>query len=292
MKSDGNIVPPSAITVSTRTLAEAGVAVLCVEPADSPPVRHRCRICVRVGPRRGFATAQDERVLTEKRLHRDAPYDLKPITAATLADLNRRTFEENYLPAAIAPEALEANDRTYEQRLAASKMVASAAEPIPTVLGLLVLSDRPRDFLAGAYVQFLRIAGTDLSDPITDELVVDGPIVPLLLRLDDKLIAHNHVAIDYTSSTLEQRRWTIRSPRYNNSGETRSCTGRTKEPTRPFTSIGSTTASVFATRVALMGSSRQRRSASPASGITGIRTSPKRCGSSASSNVSARPSPP
>jgi ATP-dependent DNA helicase RecG len=74
--------------------------------------------------------------------------------------LNRRLFEDRYLPAALAPEVLAANDRTLEQRLAATKMIVTADEPTPTVLGVLVLGNRPRDFLPGAYVQFLRIAGT------------------------------------------------------------------------------------------------------------------------------------
>ena len=43
------------------------MAVITVLPADSTPVRYRGRIRIRIGPRRGIASAQDERILNEKR---------------------------------------------------------------------------------------------------------------------------------------------------------------------------------------------------------------------------------
>jgi len=205
VKSDGNIVPPPTLTVAKHALRGADVAVVTVWPADSPPVRFKGRVHIRVGSRRGIATAQDERILTEKRRHRDRPFDIQPIRSAKVGDLDQRRFEEEYLPAAFAEEVLAANDRTHEQRLAATKMVVAADDPTPTVLGLLVLCDRSRDFLPGAYLQFLRIAGNDLSDPIVDEQVIDGTVSDLLRRIDDKLAAHNRTAVDLKSSDRERR---------------------------------------------------------------------------------------
>ena len=205
MKTDGNIVPPPTLTVGKRTLKGREVAVVTVEPSDSPPVRYRGRIWIRIGPRRGIASAQDERILNEKRRYRDVPFDARPVPTATLGDLSRRAFEEEYLVSAFAGDVLAANDRSYQQRLASTKMVASADEPTPTVLGLLVLGTQPRDFLPGAYVQFLRVAGRELADPIVDELVIDGPVADLLRRVDDKLASHNRTAVDFTSGSTEVR---------------------------------------------------------------------------------------
>ena len=205
IKTDGNILPPPTLTVSKRLLRGSHVAVIMVQPADSPPVRYKGRIHIRIGPRRGIASAQDERILNERRRHQDRPFDVQPVPSATLADLNRRLFEETYLPAAFATDVLEANDRSYEQRLAATKMVGSADEPVPTVLGVLVLSARTRDFLPGAYVQFLRIAGGELGDPVVDELQIDGAIHEVLQGLDGKLVSHNRTAVDFTSGPTEQR---------------------------------------------------------------------------------------
>lgn len=205
IKTDGNILPPPTLTVTQHTLQGADVAVICVEPADSPPVRYKGRIYIRIGPRHGIASAQDERILNEKRRYRDRPFDVQPVPSASISDLDRRFFEEIYLPAAFAPDVLEANERSYEQRLASTKMIVAVDAPIPTVLGLLTLSSHTRDFLPGAYIQFLRIAGQNLGDPISDELLIDGTVNDLLRRIDEKLLAHNRTAVDFTSGTVEQR---------------------------------------------------------------------------------------
>jgi ATP-dependent DNA helicase RecG len=207
IKSDGRIVPQPSMTVERRRLKGADMAVLCVWPADAPPVRCNGRIWIRTGPRRELASAQDERILNERRRFRDQPFDLRPVAHATLADLSAARFEEDYLPGAFAADVLAANQRSYEQRLAACRMIASVDDPIPTVLGILTLSRKPTFFLPGAYVQFLRIQGTQLSDAIVDEAVIDGPLQQMVLRLDEKLASHNRVQVDFTSQTLEKRRY-------------------------------------------------------------------------------------
>ena len=55
-------------------------------------------------PRRAIASAQDERILNEKRRHRDQPFDVQPVRTGTLDDLDLRFFEKTYLPAAFAPD--------------------------------------------------------------------------------------------------------------------------------------------------------------------------------------------
>lgn len=206
MKTDGNIVPPPTLAVTKHTLRGHEMAVVTVWPSDSPPVRYKGRIWIRVGPRRAIASAQDERILNERRRHGDRPFDVRGVPSSVTSDLDRRRFEDEYLAAAFAADVLAANERSYEQRLAATKMVVAADDPTPTVLGLLVLGTRTRDFIPGAFVQFLRIAGTELSDPITDESLLDGPIAEVLRRVDEKLNAHNRTAVDLTSADQEQRR--------------------------------------------------------------------------------------
>jgi ATP-dependent DNA helicase RecG len=176
IKTDGNIVPPPTLTVSKRHLNGADMAVITVEPADSPPVRYKGRIWIRIGPGRAVATAQDERILNEKRRHGDRPFDLRPVSSASLADLDKRLFEDTYLGLAFAPDVLALNDRTYEQRLAATKMIVTSDDPTPTVLGLLVLGINTLNFIPSAYIQFLRIAGIEPGDPIVDEQVVSGTV--------------------------------------------------------------------------------------------------------------------
>ena len=132
-------------------------------------------------------------------------FDAQPVRSATLADLSRWRFEESYLPSAFSADVLAANDRSYEQRLAATKMIVSVDEPTPTVAGILVLGLRPRDFLPGAYVQFLRVAGLEWGDPVHDEALLEGPIEDMARRIDEKLAAHNRTAVDFTSGSVEIR---------------------------------------------------------------------------------------
>jgi ATP-dependent DNA helicase RecG len=180
IKTDGQIRPPPTLTVEKRRLRGADVAVVTVQPADAPPVSHRGRVWIRVGPRRAIASEQDERLLNERRRHRDLPFDLQPVLPASLADLNRRLFEEEYLPSAVAPDVLAANERSYEQRLAAARMIVAPDQPTPTVLGILALAHRPDDFIGGDFIQFLRIGGTRLSDPVLDAKRISGPLGELL----------------------------------------------------------------------------------------------------------------
>lgn len=212
VKADGNIVPPPTLTVARQNLRGTDVAVVLVWPADAPPVRYRGRVWIRVGPRRAVASAQDERILNEKRRHRDQHFDSQPIATATIEDLSRARFEQEYLPHAVHPDVLAANDRSYEQRLAATKMIVSTTDPRPTVAGVLVLGIRPQDFLPGAYVQFLRIGGVSLADPVRDEARLDGTLLDMARRADEKLTAHNQTSVDLTSGPVEVRSSTYPLP--------------------------------------------------------------------------------
>ncbi len=205
MKTDGNILPPPTLTVEKRVLDGKEVAVVTVQPSDSPPVRFKGAIHIRIGPRRAIATIQEERNLNEKRRFGDLPFDLQVIPTSSVSDLNLTQFEHEYLPQAFSPEILADNERTLEERLAATKMIVLANEPMATVMGMLILGKSPQDYIPGAYVQFLRIGGSELSDEILDSEDIRGAVPDLLRRLDDKLSAHNRIAVDFTTGALEQR---------------------------------------------------------------------------------------
>lgn len=205
IKTDGNILPPPSMLVEKRMLKGADVAVMTVLPSDSPPVRYKGVIHVRSGPRRGIATEQDERILNEKRRAHTLPFDIQPVPGATVSDLSIPRFEEEYLPQAFSSEILEANERSIPQRLATTKMIAAADNQTATVLGLLVLGKRPRDVIPNSYIQFLRIDGVELSDPIVDNEIIDGTIPEIVRRIDDKMKAHISTGVNLTGSDKERR---------------------------------------------------------------------------------------
>lgn len=204
MKTDGNILPLPVLSVEKRLLKGAEMAVVTVMPSDMPPVKYEGRIWIRTGPRRALANEQEERILNERRRYKNLPFDIYPVPSSKISDLSRVIFENEYLPAAFAADVLEANGRTYAERLTSCKMVVSPDDTTPTVLGLLAMGKSPQDFLPGAYIQFLRIDGTELADPVIDEENISGALVEMLRRAEEKLKAHNRMAIDITSAPTHQ----------------------------------------------------------------------------------------
>ena len=207
IRSNGNIVPFPSMTVQRRTLEGCDVAVVIVEPSDAPPVRYKGTVWVRVGPRRAEATAEDERRLNEKRRAHDLPFDLRPLPSASVDELDLDLFERAYVPAA-QPSMQQANGRSVREKLASVRFATPDPEYDPTVLGVLTVGVDPRRYVPGAYVQFLRIDGTALNDPIKDQAEIDGPLPDLLTRLDEKLRAHLEVRPDFVSADREEKRQT------------------------------------------------------------------------------------
>lgn len=206
MRSDGNILPLPRMSVEKKRISGCDIAVVIVEPSDSPPVRYKGRVYVRVGPSNRHATDEEERTLCEKRRARDLPFDLHPMSSASIGDLDLRLFQEEYLVKAVAPEVLDANRRTIEQQLCSLRLLSPDEPYFPTVLGLLVIGNDAREFVPGAYVQLVRFDGTELTDPIKDQTEIGGPVGQLLLQLDEKFKAHISVASNIADQSIELRR--------------------------------------------------------------------------------------
>ena len=205
IRDDGNILPLPFLTVEKRIVKGRAMAVVHVFPSDMPPVRYKGRIWIRTGPRRAVASEQEERILIEKRRHKHIPYDVYSVPGATVHDFSRLLFEEEYLPSAFASDVIQENNRTYEQKLASCRMITAPGDPIPTISGLLILGKSPQDFIPGAYIQFLRIDGTELADDVADAENVSGNISTMLRGIEQKLNAHNRVAVDIVSAPKEIR---------------------------------------------------------------------------------------
>jgi ATP-dependent DNA helicase RecG len=180
-----------------------------VYPADAPPVRYKGRVWIRVGPRRAIATPEEERRLAEKRKSKDLPFDVHPLHSASLADLDLDLFQRTYLPSALPAEVLDENARSVEHQLASLRLCTPPPDFVPTVLGTLAVGLDPRRYLPGAYIQFLRIDGAELTDPIKTQKEIDGPLPELLRILNNVFEANISVATDITSARKE-----IREPDY------------------------------------------------------------------------------
>jgi ATP-dependent DNA helicase RecG len=188
MRSDGTLLPFPSMTVRRVVLDGCTVAVIEVEPSDNPPVRCDGRVWIRVGPQRGIATADEERRLVEKRRWGSLPYDAHGVKGASLDDLDLRRFEMEYLPAAISAEALAQNHRSQDDQLRALRFVS--VDGTPTVTALLSVGIEPRRWIPGAYVQFLRLDGTQLTDNILDHRELTGTLADQLRQIDEVVRAN------------------------------------------------------------------------------------------------------
>lgn len=207
MRSDGNILPFPTMTVQKKQLNGCDVAVVEVQPSYNPPVRFNGRVWIRVGPRRATATAEEERRLREKQLWGNLPFDQQPVMRATLDDLDMDLFQRNYLPAAVAPDVLAQNQRSVEEQLAALRFLDRQGNP--NVAAILTFGKDPVRWLPGAYLQFVRLDGTELTDPIKDQKEITRPLPELLHQLDEILELNIMTASDIRSGPTE-----IKSPDY------------------------------------------------------------------------------
>ena len=129
--------------------------------------------------------------------------DLRPLSMADIDDFDIELFEHHYLPNAVALEVVGQNKRKTKDQLKALRFLSP--QGIPTILGMLVIGKESRNYIPGAYIQFLRIDGTELTDPIRSQKEISGPLNQLLGRLDDILEAHNNVSASITAGPVEIR---------------------------------------------------------------------------------------
>ncbi|MGI9304756.1 MAG: ATP-binding protein [Gammaproteobacteria bacterium] len=203
MRGDGNILPPPTLHVEKQVLGSCDVATIIVSPSESTPVRYQGRVWVKVGPTVQLATADEERLLAERRRAGDLPFDCRPAVEASTADLNLEFFQTQYLPSAVARDVLELNNRSVDQQLASLRFLTRG---YPSFGALIIFGMDPLGWAPGAYVQFLRIDGEELTDPIRDQKRLTGPVYQVLSRMDELVELNISTATDVVSARTEIRR--------------------------------------------------------------------------------------
>jgi len=131
------------------------------------------------------------------------PFDSRPVVGATLDHLDLEFFRHAYLPAAVAPDVLRENDRSVNQQLVSLRFLSG--HETPNYAAVLVFGRDPRQWLPGAYVQFVRINGTELTDPVRDQKELSGPLQQVLYRLDELLEINISTATDIAGGVRELR---------------------------------------------------------------------------------------
>lgn len=185
IRSDGNVLPQPVMNVGKFFFSDGDVAVVEVYPSDLPPVRYKGRVHIRVGPRKGIANEQEERILSERRVALARSFDARPCTEATLDEIALGQFDA-YRREAVDPETISANDRTVELQLASLRLY-DPEHACLTYAGVLLFGKNPRFFLPGAYVQYLKLSGTDLTELPDDQAEISGDLNSVLRELEGRL---------------------------------------------------------------------------------------------------------
>ena len=202
IRGEGDILPIPSMTVQKRRLNGCEVAVVTVEPSADPPVRYRGRVWVRVGPSVREGSREDERLLSERRRAADLSFDSRPADGVELEDLDMDFLRGHYLPAAVAVDVLDGNRRTIEQQLRSLRLVQAGR---PTWGALLAFGRDPQGRMPGAYVQFLRIDGIEITDPIRNRKQLGGRLDDIVRRLDDLLDLNVSVRTGVAGARRESR---------------------------------------------------------------------------------------
>lgn len=186
MRSNGNILPPPRLNVEKVELRGVPVAVVEVFPSEAPPVRYKGQTWIRVGPRRGTATAEEERRLSERSTARARTFDQRACPGARLDDLMVDSILNDYLPRAVARSVIAENHRSLEEKLAALRLF-DLNRGEPTHAAVLLFGKNPLAYIPGAYVQFVRFDGEQLADPVQNHKELTGNLFTTLLQLDNLL---------------------------------------------------------------------------------------------------------
>jgi Predicted transcriptional regulator containing an HTH domain and an uncharacterized domain shared with the mammalian protein Schlafen len=185
MKTNGKILPqPSIVLSQVFSFDDGDVVVVEVKPSTYPPVRYDGRCWIRVGPRRDRASLEEERILIERRISYAKTYDLVPAMGSSVGDLSIPLFKYSYLPFAIDKETLEENGRTTEEQLASLRFF-DTRENCPTNAGILMFGINPEFYIPGAYIQYVKFIGQEMTTDIEFEKKFSGALFTELQLLDD-----------------------------------------------------------------------------------------------------------
>ena len=179
LRSNVNLEPLPAMSVQKHTIPDGEIAVVEVLPSDLPPVRYKGRVWIRIGPSRRGANQQEERILVEKRAALHKPFDIRPCHGCTLDDLIIDLFSVSYLPAAVDREVIAENQRDVPEQMASLRLYDLAAD-CPTNAAALLFAKDPLRWIAGAYVQFVRWAGTTMADDPISVKSFSGDLLTVL----------------------------------------------------------------------------------------------------------------
>ncbi len=107
----------------------------------------------------------EEWFLTERRTAHMATFDIIPCLRAKLADIDVEGIRNGYLPKAVNEDVLVADRRSIEEQMV-SVGFYDMEHHCPTYAAIILLGKNPKLFFLGAYIQYVKFGGNDLTSEI------------------------------------------------------------------------------------------------------------------------------
>lgn len=150
---------------------------------EDTPVRYKGVVWIRIGARKAVANTEEERILVEKGQAHSSSFDGRPCREATLEDFDLNLFKNEYLPKAVSAKTLERDHRTVAQQMASLRLFDTRFN-CPTYAGILLLGKKTQHFIPGAYIQYVRFAGTTMASKVVKENKFTGNLISMLKELE------------------------------------------------------------------------------------------------------------
>lgn len=182
LRTNGNILPMPSMTVQPFSFEVGDVIVIEVLPSQLPPVRYKGRTCIRIGPRKDYATPVEEEQLAEKKQLYVKSFDMSPCRDSSIDDIDVELFKQGYLPKAVDTSIIDDDNRDIKDQLASLRLFDKLAD-CPTNAGMLLLGKNVKAFLPGAYIQHVQFDGLDNSADIINQNEFSGNLISMLPRL-------------------------------------------------------------------------------------------------------------
>lgn len=121
--------------------------------------------------------------MTEKGQVYSSYFDGRPCREASIDDIDVELFKNEYRPKAVSPTTLAKDKRTPIQQMASLRLFDTRFN-CPTYAGILLLGNDPQYFIPGAYIQYVKFAGTTRATKVLKENRFKGNIISMLKELE------------------------------------------------------------------------------------------------------------
>ena len=171
------IIPTPSINAEVVTRDGATIVIVRIEPYQVPPVVRVDGVAwVRVGNETRRATPADIARLDERRPENRQPFDTRPFRLGEISELDTLLLREQYRATSEGDRELETFP-SFERWLGQRDLARDVGGKwVPTAAALLAYGIDPQGHWPGAYIEFARYAGGDITAAVISRKTLTGSL--------------------------------------------------------------------------------------------------------------------